>query len=56
LVTKTELTTAIAGVNSTVETLGSTLSKYVLKSDFDALALKVKELEDFIATLKEPNE
>ena len=56
LVTKTELTTAIAGVNSTVETLGSTLSKYVLKSDFDALALKVKELEDFIATLKEPTE
>ena len=55
LATKTDLATAVAGVSSTVETLGSTLSKYVLKTDFDALALKVKELEDFIATLKEPN-
>lgn len=55
LATKTDLTTAVAGISSTVETLGSTLSKYVLKTDFDALALKVQELEDFIATLKEPN-
>ena len=55
LATKTDLATAVAGVSSTVETLGSTLSKYVLKTDFDALALKVQELEDFIATLKEPN-
>jgi hypothetical protein len=55
LATKTDLATAVAGVSSTVQTLGSTLSKYVLKTDFDALALKVKELEDFIATLKEPN-
>ena len=52
LATKTDLATAVAGVSSTVQTLGSTLSKYVLKTDFDALALKVKELEDFIATLK----
>ena len=55
LATKTDLATAVAGVSSTVQTLGSTLSKYILKTDFDALALKVKELEDFIATLKEPN-
>ena len=56
LVLKSELTSAIAGVNQTIETLGTKLSETVTKTEFDKLILRVKELEDFIATLKEPNE